>query len=229
MRGPLARTKRFLREGKLSGPPYRMAAALYARARIALCEAWLGRYHTAEQFDREFTSNADPWGYERDPVAGERKALLLDLLPRRRMARLLEIGCAAGWITRELAARAERVVALDVSRVALDLARARCADCRNVEFRRFDLLQDALDGVYDAAVCAGVLVYLPWKRQAGVRDAIVAALEPGATLLLEHCRDAFPGEVAGSRIHALYAAHPRLAVTARERRDIYEIVVFRRA
>ena len=77
-------------------------------------------------------------------------------------------------------------------------------------------------------VCAGVLVFLPWSAQVKVRDRIVEALEPGGTLLLEHTRDASPGEVSGARIHALYEHHPQLTLQDRLQEDIYEALIFRR-
>lgn len=229
MRAALARAKRLLREGRVSGAAYRATAQLAARTQILVHEACRGRYYSGAHFDRLFAADADPWSYERDAVSEERKALLLSLLPRGPLPRLLEIGCGAGWITAGLAARSDTVIALDISQVALDLARARCAGHDNVEFRRFDLLDDALPGGFDVVMCAGVLVYLPWARQVQVRDRIVAALNPGAWLLLEHTRKAFPGECAGERIHALYAGHAGLKLAARERRDIYEVLVLRRA
>ena len=226
--GILAAAKGRLRESAATEHVYRGTARLMHRARTVYARCRFGRSYPAQFFDNLFARNPDPWGYEGDPVSEERKALLLDLLPTHRIPRLLEIGCAAGWMTGELAKRADAVTAVDISPVALRLAAARCEQWKHVQLRRLDLLTDTAAGPFDVIVCAGVLVFLPWSAQPYVRDRIVQALEPGGVLLLEHTRQAFPGEVAGGRIHALYAAHRELALHSRLQRNLYEALVFQR-
>jgi SAM-dependent methyltransferase len=196
--------------------------------RIAVGELTAGRYHTAARFDRLFRNRPDPWRYSACPISERRHQLILDTLPRQRYTRLLEIGCAEGWMTLSLATRADELVAADISRVALARAGETCCHLPNVQYVQFDLLSDPLVGSFDGIVCAGVLGYLPMSGQQYVRDRLVASVASHGDLLLEHPRDAFPGEVAGSKIHALYRNHPELIVLCHREVDNYAITLFRK-
>lgn len=224
----IAAFKRRLRESPITGATYHGIARFAHRARMVYERFRFGRYFPKEHFDRLFARSPDPWNYQTSFVSQERKAILLASLPRHGISRLLEIGCAAGWMTAELAKRADVVTAIDISPMALRHAASHCAHLQNVQFQQLDLMTSTLDGTFDTIVCAGVLVFLPWSTQEEVRNRIIKALEPEGTLLLEHTREAFPGEVAGQRVHALYAAHPQLVLRDCVQRDIYEVLLFRR-
>lgn len=219
--------KRFREDPKL-GPPYVIAARTWARFSIRAQEALSGRYYTGSRFDRIFRSTLDPWGYESDPVAAERMRLIMKRLPRARYDRLMEIGCAEGWMTTALATRAEIVIAADISSVALERAKAHSGSFSNIRFKLFDLLTDELPGSFDAVVCAGVLVFVPEGQQETVRNKIVSGLEPGGDLLLEHTRHAYPGEVAGAGVHQLYRTHTELEQVDHVEAANYAITVFRK-
>jgi SAM-dependent methyltransferase len=207
---------------------YDAGAHAYHSTRYLLNDVRGARNFVKAHFDAEYAASSDPWDYLRDPVAAERKQLILAMLGERRFQRLLEVGCAAGWLTTEFARRADSVLAVDISELALDLARNRCRHQPNVVFRRLDVLTDPIEGSYDAIVCAGVLVYVPWRSQRRLRDQIVRLLVPAGCLLLEHTREKFPGEAAGKAIHALYASHGDLRTLRAERRDIYEVLLLER-
>jgi SAM-dependent methyltransferase len=77
----------------------------------------------------------------------------------------VEVGCGPGRMTELLAARFERVVAVDVSSEMLDLARSRIA-AANVDFRivggeRLDTVES---GIADVLVCYLVLQHLPSRE-----------------------------------------------------------------
>src|SRR5438132_1823888 len=74
----------------------------------------------------------------------------------------VEVGCGPGRMTRHLADRFDRVVAVDVSPEMLALARGYVT-APNVEFVLVpgSTLQGADDGVADAVVCYLVLQHLP--------------------------------------------------------------------
>ncbi len=88
---------------------------------------------------------------------------------------IADVGCGAGRISGALAARVERVVAVDVSRTMLAVARDRLPAAENVRWLQGHA--GALDAVDDAAVGAtlliGVLVHLPEPED--VADAITEA------------------------------------------------------
>jgi SAM-dependent methyltransferase len=225
---PLSRLKRVLREHPLSRGLYREAAERWAHLRIASVERLHGRYHTAARFDSVFEADEDPWSYLVTPLAHRRRDLLLRTLPRPRYARMLEVGCAEGWMTERLANRADSLVCVDVSRVALGRAQARCAHLPGVTFTKLDILDELPEGPFDGAVCAGVLVFLPRRAQEAVRDRLISRLSPGADLLLENATLGYPGELAGTEIDAIYRKSPQLSLVHYERGEEYEVTLFRK-
>ena len=117
-----------------------------------------------------------------DPLLGAR---ILALLPPRAIRRALEIGCADGRLTVGLASRVERLVSVDISRVALARAAARCRAESNARFLRLDLLQDPLPGRFDLVICNALRNHDVDLDAAGpVAAKLAAAVEPDGLLLL---------------------------------------------
>ena len=118
--------------------------------------------------------------YVGDPARGEEElaALFGRLGADPRGGLCVEVGCGPGRMTAALAARFDRVLALDVSPAMLERARA-AVDAANVEFRAVSGAR--LDGVPDA--CADTLVcYLVLQHLPG-RDAVLGYLREFARVL----------------------------------------------
>jgi len=82
---------------------------------------------------------------------------------------VLELGCGAGYFTRELARSGAEVVAIDVSPELLEIAKANCS-APNVQYQ----LQNAYalsypEGVFDSVVGSSVLHHLEVEK--ALRDA----------------------------------------------------------
>ncbi len=169
-----------------------------ARGLAEQAAAWLAglagrRFFGAAHFDRVYTA-ADPWAYASSAYEAARREALLAALPRPRYRLALEVGCGEGHTTRLLAGRADRVVGLDISPLAL--ARARLAGLPpNVELVRGDLLGERLPaeappGAFDLVVCAELLYYCYWlpfgRACRTARDRLVGWLAPGGDLVLQH-------------------------------------------
>jgi SAM-dependent methyltransferase len=129
----------------------------------------------ARDFDRIAQLPYDPWDHNR-----LYHGVLLRELPL--FARdVLELGCGAGELTAKLAARAARVVGIDLSAEMLAAARSRCANRPNVQLRladarTFPLERDSLDVIASIAT----LHHLPLAETfARARDA----LRPGGVFL----------------------------------------------
>jgi len=127
--------------------------------------------------------------YVGDPARGE--AELASLFGRLgadpRGGVCVEVGCGPGRMTDALAARFDRVVAVDVSPEMLARA-AEAVTAANVDFRQVS--GERLDGVEDAsadaAVCYLVLQHLPSRRlaQAYVRE-LGRVLRPGGEAFVQ--------------------------------------------
>lgn len=220
--------KRHLREHPLTHDVYSFAAERWLRLRFAWVERVGGRFYSAGRLDRMYAEKSDPWSYIGDPGAEERRQLTLQALPRPRYRRLLEVGCAEGWMTELLAERADELVCIDISAIAVERARRRCERFSHVRFVESDVLAGTPDGPFDAVICCGVLVMLPGWSQPGVREALVAALRPGGDLVLENQTDAYPGQLAGQSVEAGFRQHPQLTLQSHRHVVDYDISVFRR-
>ena len=137
----------------------------------------------ATEWDERYTSLAA------EIPDGAPSAVLMSVARELTPGRTLEIGCGVGADAVWLAGQGWEVTALDVSRVALERARARgrragvhvewvCARLEDAELRRagFDL----------------VTAHYPALRHSPGRDAqraLLAAVAPGGTLLVVHHAD----------------------------------------
>ena len=145
--------------------------------------------------------------------------LLLETVPRG-AARVLEVGCGAGRLARQIAARAKQVDAIDRDAAVIALARSTAPD--NVKYVLGDVMDYPLaTESYDAVVSMAALHHLP-LRPALQRFAI--ALRPGGVLAaISHPRRELPRELpvelAASAWHHLlglqltlsgYRRHPEL-------------------
>lgn len=110
-------------------------------------------------FENLFASRTDPWSYT-SAYEQRKYEQTLEILPPGRFGRALEIACAEGHFTVQLASRVDRLLATDISAVALERTRLRCAELGHVDFRRLDILRDELPGGgFDLIVCSEVLYY----------------------------------------------------------------------
>jgi SAM-dependent methyltransferase len=107
-------------------------------------------------------------------------------LPDTPVDRALELACAEGHFTLQLAPRVRHLVAVDISPTALDRAKRRCRELPNIEFQTLDLLNEAIPSALDLVVCSEVLYYMPLDRLAEVAGKIAAATKPGGHLLMAH-------------------------------------------
>lgn len=130
---------------------------------------FIGRGYAAS--DAQFWASGGP----------DLEGLILDGLELDPRAAALEIGCGVGRLLRPLAARAARLIGVDIAPAMVEQGRQLLADVPNVSFQvtqgRFDGLADgALDLVYSFAV----FQHIPAKRViAGYIDEAARVLAGG--------------------------------------------------
>lgn len=140
--------------------PSRTPPATYLERR-----AWLEEYfdRTAAEAWAALTSDAEVSGVRARVRAGRERmrGTLADRLPTDLAgARILDAGCGTGQLTTDLAARGATVVAVDLSRTLVDLARERlpAALRPQVTFVAGDMLSAAL-GNFDYVVAMDSLIH----------------------------------------------------------------------
>ncbi|PSK64007.1 Demethylrebeccamycin-D-glucose O-methyltransferase [Micromonospora sp. MH33] len=129
-------------------------------------------------------SGGPPWD-----IGGPQPALAAVLDRGVKGPKVLDIGCGAGDLAIALARRGHQVTAVDISRVAIDQARAKAArEGLTVHFEvqdatRLSLPSAPFDSVFDSGLLHSLV-----RRGGGAADAYLAALPglaaPGATVFV---------------------------------------------
>jgi SAM-dependent methyltransferase len=160
----------------------------------------------AERFEQLYAASPDPWGYRSSDYEAEKYAATLAALEARRFACALEVGCANGVFTAQLAERCARLVAIDYSTRALALAASRLRGHDNVELLHATFPEQVPDRPWDLLVCSEVLYYLDRPAVALALRRLRRALAEGASVLAVSWRG--PGEtepLRGDWVHDLLA------------------------
>jgi SAM-dependent methyltransferase len=137
-------------------------------------------------FAKMYEADLDPWNFESSPYEKEKYLASLAALPLERYHQAFEIGGSIGVLTRMLADRCSRLLSIDMSPIAQQRARMRCADQSHVEFRIMQFPREAPGKTFDLIVLSEVGYYLSQRDLLIARDWIVNALQPGGHLLLVH-------------------------------------------
>lgn len=182
-----------------------------------------GRSTDLGHFDRAYARSADPWSTLTSAYEQEKTALAVASLPRARYGSALDVGCGVGALTEALAARADRVVGVDGSAAVVNRTAERLAHLAHVTVRRVVLppgrtADGGLGGPYDLGALSEVGYYLSPDALAATADAVVAALGPGADLLLVHWLHDHPDHrVTADEVHEAFTAHPALEAVSGSR------------
>jgi SAM-dependent methyltransferase len=140
-------------------------------------------------------SEGDAWSFESSAYEQRRYDRHLSLLEGRRYGKALEIGCGSGQLTRRLATVSDRLLAVDISAVAVDRARATVAPLEastSIELRAADVMQLdlAAEGPWDLVVFSETIYCLGWLYPmfdvAFLAANLHAAMRPGGRLLLSN-------------------------------------------
>lgn len=190
-------------------------------------------------FEQLFESCHDPWDYTSDYEQTKYRQTL-DLLPASKPRRALELACAEGHFTVQLARRVRELVATDVAATAVQRTRERCAALKNVSFQQLDLVYDPLpEGVFDLLVCSEVLYFAGTRANLEViAQKFVEGLEPGGHIVLAHGNvhaedPTQPGfdwnlPFGAKTIGEVFAAHPELRLARELCTPLYRIQLFQR-
>jgi peptidoglycan/xylan/chitin deacetylase (PgdA/CDA1 family)/SAM-dependent methyltransferase len=128
----------------------------------------------------------DPWKYS-SPYEQEKYQRQIALLPKEKIGRALELGCAEGHFTVQLAPQVGHLLATDISSKALKRTQARCAQHDNIDYRILDFSAAPIPGDMDLIVCSEILYYLADEAELRkIAPAIVAALKPGGCIVMAH-------------------------------------------
>ncbi|MER9655150.1 glycosyltransferase [Mesorhizobium sp. M0152] len=184
-----------------------------------------------------YFATEDPWNYG-SSYEQEKYQRQLEILPDGPIGRALELACAEGHFTRQLAPHVGQLTATDISAIAIERARARCSDQPNVEFGVLDFAADTLPGEMDLIFCSEVLYYLDDLAELRrIAKKFVEALAPGGSFISAHAfvlrdnveRTGFDWNTFGAQaISETLAATEGLVLEQSIQTELYRIDRFRR-
>ena len=179
----------------------------------------------AGYFDDLYNSDPDPWQFRTSDYEHEKYRATLDALSRPRYAEALEVGCAIGILTRQLAERCDHLLALDGSAVALAAAQSECVGRANVSFACGMVPADFPAGGRDLIVLSEVLYYFGPDDLRRMAAWTTEALEPGGVALLTHWLGETPDYplTGDEAVEAFLSAAPGLTTDLRRRRERYRL------
>ncbi len=186
----------------------------------------LERHH----FESLYASDPDPWGFETSDYERAKYARTLDALGPGPFASGLEIGCSIGVFTSLLATRCKSLLAVDISRLAVERARLRLGDRDNVQLEVRSLPEEMPAGSFDVVVCSEILYY--WDREllASAVPMLDESVAPGGVLVAVHWRKptrTYP--LLGDEAHELLSLHTSLVHTAGCVQDEYRLDRYEKA
>ncbi len=144
---------------------------------------------TRRKMNHQFRKSEDPFSYATTLYEIARLAAMDEVLGFGPLGMVLEVGCAEGHFTAKLKNRSSRLIAVDISAVALARARLRVPSAVFIEA---DLLswQPGVEASFDVIIIGDVLYYLDRPGVGGEFAAlfsrIASWLRPGGRLLLAH-------------------------------------------
>ncbi|MCJ2188376.1 trifunctional glycosyltransferase/class I SAM-dependent methyltransferase/polysaccharide deacetylase [Novosphingobium beihaiensis] len=190
-------------------------------------------------WDAIFTSE-NPWGYDRDYEQGKYERTL-SLLAGKTIGRALELACAEGHFTEQLAKRVEHLTASDVSAKALERCEERCRarDLTNVDFLELDFFQKPIGEGWDLIVSSEVLYYMASRDDlARYARRVSEALADGGYFLHAHAyevddsrdRSGFDwgDQFAARTISRTFSDTPGLVLEAAIETELYRCELYRK-
>ncbi|TPW77516.1 bifunctional PIG-L family deacetylase/class I SAM-dependent methyltransferase [Schumannella soli] len=169
-----------------------------------------------EYFDDKYHRKRDPWGFETRWYERRKRALTLAMLTAPRYGRVLELGCALGTLTRELAERADAVLATDIAPEAVARALETVAGHPHVEVIEHDLAEGLPAGRFDLIVLSEIGYYLDAASLTSVAVQLSDALSDDGELLLCHWRaDVGEHRLGGDDVHDIVRTASGLSSVSR--------------
>ena len=164
-------------------------------------------------FETKYRESPDPWDFEGSAYETQRYAVTLKALHGRRFRRAFEPGCSIGVLTARLAEICGSVVAMDISATAVEAARVRCQNMRNVEILRGALPEAIPAGSFDLIVFSEIGYYFDARTLFEIGLKLVETLDKGGTLLAVHWLGTSPDHLLdGDQVHEVLKRVPGLVL-----------------
>jgi 2-polyprenyl-3-methyl-5-hydroxy-6-metoxy-1,4-benzoquinol methylase len=179
----------------------------------------------AQHFEQLYRENPDPWSFTTSPYEQQKYEATLAALGTRRFQMALEVGCSIGVLTSRLAARCDKLLAVDFAGSAIAAARARCGHLPGVRIEQVQVPGQWPEGPFDLILFSEVLYFLDESDLIETCARALGSLLPDGLVLLVNYTgetdDPFDGDTAASVF--IKAAAPTLQPVLIRREPNYRL------
>lgn len=136
----------------------------------------------------------DPWGDLNSKYNETKFARQLKNIRKYQPKSVLEVGCGEGIFTRLMGNASYAVDAVDVSEKAIERAKVRCKDYKNIKFYCSDVVKFTLPKRYDMILLSEVMGYIIWLNN--ILDvglwltSLISSLNNGGKLVIVNTSEA---------------------------------------
>ncbi len=153
-------------------------------------------------FDAIYQTDPDPWKFATSDYEAEKYATTIAALPKPRYHSALEIGGSIGVLTAQLAPMCDRLLSIDVAKLAQDKAIARCQHLSHVNFELMSFPHEYPQAKFDLILLSEVGYYWCPADLHIAQQRMLELLEPGGNLLLVHWLPRSPDyPLTGDEVH----------------------------
>lgn len=192
----------------------------------------LRKEHTlsADYFQRLYEQQRDPWNFEASEYEREKYATTIAYLGRGIYRNALEIGCSIGVLTALLRNKCNRLLSIDISSTALEVAQNRLKDHPDVEFRLAAIPHEYPDSSFDLVVMSEVGYYLSMGDLLATKRKIADSLLSGGTLIMVHWTHyVIDYPLTGDEVHEVFLNDPLFKSASSIRTKDYRLNVFNKS
>ena len=179
----------------------------------------------AAHFRRIYDADPDPWRFRTSVYEQAKYRRTVASLGDRRFRSGFEAGCSIGVLTRLLADRCDRLLAVDIVEAPLSVARKACADQPWVRFEQRRVPDEWPHELFDLIVLSEVLYFLSPADIAKVADRVCATLDQAGIVLLVNWRGRSDDPTNGDEAAGIFIdrAQRCLTATTHHREDAYRL------
>jgi len=157
---------------------------------------------SAAYFDALHREKSDPFGLRDSWYERRKRELLLAMLSQPSYQDAWEVGCSIGELTAALAPRCAHLLATEGSADAVECARARTREWRQVRIRQARHPRDWPARTFDLIVFSEVGYYFDAGALAELAARFAHSLAADGTFIACHWRHPFvPAPLSGNRVH----------------------------
>lgn len=161
---------------------------------------------SAAFFDRKYAADPDPWKFATDPYERSRYDTVMEHVDPAVHRVVFEPGCSVGVLTEMLGRRCGHVIATDISPLAVQRTRERCADLPGVT-ARVGSMHPPVGVAFDLAVLSEIGYYHTANQLVDAAADVADAVRSGGRVIALHWLGSSPDHVLhGDEVHCHLAA-----------------------